>query len=63
MSMATGLSMDQDFTSDKAALLKAVASTTAPKARGLRNGNEGGNSGGTADDSSSFTADDSEYNA
>src|SRR5439155_22701853 len=30
---------------------------------GFANGNEGGNSGGTADDASSFTADDSEYNS
>ena len=34
VSMATGLSMDQDFTSDKAALLKGLGSTTEPKARG-----------------------------
>ena len=30
VSLVSGLSMDQDFTSDKASLLKAVASTTAP---------------------------------
>ena len=30
---------------------------------GFANGNEGGNSDGTSDDASSFTADDSEYNS
>jgi VWFA-related protein len=63
VSMATGLSMDQDFTSDKAALLKAVGSYNGTEGTGFANGNEGGVSTGTADDASSFTADDSEYNA
>lgn len=63
VSMATGLSMDQDFTSDKAALLKAVGSYNGTEGTGFANGNEGGNSAGTADDASSFTADDSEYNS
>jgi VWFA-related protein len=63
VSMATGLSMDQDFTSDKAALLKAVGSYNGTEGTGFANGNEGGTSAGTADDASSFTADDSEYNA
>ncbi len=55
--------MDQDFTSDKAALLKGVGKYNGTEGTGFANGNEGGNSGGTADDASSFTADDSEYNA
>ena len=63
VSMATGLSMDQDFTSDKAALLKGLGKYNGTEGTGFANGNEGGNSGGTADDASSFTADDSEYNA
>jgi VWFA-related protein len=63
VSMATALSMDQDFTSDKAALLKAVGSYTGTEGTGFANGNEGGVSAGTADDTSTFTADDSEYNA
>jgi VWFA-related protein len=63
VSMATGLSMDQDFTSDKAALLKGLGKFNGTEGTGFANGNEGGNSGGTADDASSFTADDSEYNA
>ncbi len=63
VSMATSLSMDQDFTADKAALLATVSKYNGTEGTGFANGNEGGNSGGTADDASSFTADDSEYNA
>ncbi|WP_035359705.1 VWA domain-containing protein [Edaphobacter aggregans] len=63
VSMSTALSMDQDFTADKAALLKGVARYNGTEGTGFANGNEGGNSGGTSDDASSFTADDSEYNA
>ncbi|HTH52754.1 MAG TPA: VWA domain-containing protein, partial [Edaphobacter sp.] len=63
VSMSTSLSLDQDFTADKTALLKAVGRYNGSEGTGFANGNEGGNSGGTADDASSFTADDSEYNA
>ena len=63
VSMDTGLSLDQDFTADKAALLKAVGRYNGTEGTGFANGNEGGNSAGTSDDGSSFTADDSEYNA
>ncbi len=63
VSMATGLSMDQDFTSDKAALLKGLGKYNGTEGTGFANGNEGGNSGGTSDNASSFTADDSEYNS
>jgi VWFA-related protein len=63
VSMATGLNMDQDFTSDKAALLKGLGKYNGTEGTGFANGNEGGNSGGTSDDASSFTADDSEYNS
>src|SRR6202012_3924957 len=63
VSMSTGLSMDQDFTSEKPALLKGLGKYNGTEGTGFANGNEGGNSGGTADDASSFTADDSEYNA
>src|SRR5258708_28231387 len=48
VSMATGLSMDQDFTSDKAALLKGLGKYNGTEGTGFANGNEGGNSGGTA---------------
>ena len=63
VSMDTDLNMDQDFTSDKATLLKGVGKYNGTEGTGFANGNEGGNSGGTADDASSFTADDSEYNS
>ncbi|RZU40707.1 VWA domain-containing protein [Edaphobacter modestus] len=63
VSMDTGLSLDQDFTTDKAALLRAVGRYNGTEGTGFANGNEGGTSGGTPDDGSSFTADDSEYNA
>jgi VWFA-related protein len=63
VSMATGLSMDQDFTSDKTALLKGLGKYNGTEGTGFANGNEGGNSGGSSDDASSFTADDSEYNS
>lgn len=63
VSMDTSLSMDQDFTSDKTALLRTVGRYNGTEGTGFANGNEGGNSGGTSDDTSSFTADDSEYNA
>ena len=63
VSMDTSLSLDQDFTADKGALLKAVGRYNGTEGTGFASGNEGGNSGGTSDDASSFTADDSEYNA
>jgi VWFA-related protein len=63
VSIATALSMDQDFTADKAALLKGLGKYNGTEGTGFANGNEGGNSGGTSDDASSFTADDSEYNS
>ena len=63
VSLATALTMDQDFTSDKSALLKGVGKYNGSEGTGLANGNEGGTTEGTADDASSFTADDSEYNS
>jgi VWFA-related protein len=63
VSMDTSLSMDQDFTSDKAALLRGLGKYNGTEGTGFANGNEGGTSSGTADDGSSFTSDDSEYNA
>ncbi|MEO6910364.1 MAG: VWA domain-containing protein, partial [Edaphobacter sp.] len=62
VSLDTSLSMDQDFTADKSTLLKGVGKYNGTEGTGFANGNEGGSSGGTADDASSFTADDSEYN-
>jgi VWFA-related protein len=63
VSLNTGLAMDQDFTSDKDLLLKAVKKYNGTDSSGFAAGNEGGDSSNSSDDSSSFTADDSEYNA
>lgn len=63
VSLSTSLTMDQDFTSDKTALVKGLGKYNGSEGVGFANGNEGGNSDATADDGSSFTADDSEYNS
>ncbi len=62
VSMATALSMDRDFTSDKAALLKAVGRYNGSEGTGFANGTTTGSTDGTSDDASSFAADSSEYN-
>jgi VWFA-related protein len=63
VSLVSGLSMDQDFTSDKTALLAAVSKYDGTEGSGYALGSEGGGTDATADDSSSFVADDSEFNA
>ena len=63
VSLVAGLSMDQDFTNDKEALLKAVSKYDGSTNTGFDLGNEGGDSSDSSDDSTSFTADDSEFNA
>ena len=63
VSLVSGLSMDQDFTSDKQSLVRAVSKYDASDSSGYAAGNEGGSSDSTSDDSSSFVADDSEFNA
>jgi VWFA-related protein len=63
VSLVSGLSMDQDFTSDKDALIKAVSKYDGTDSSGYLSGSEGGGTDGTSDDSSSFVADDSEFNA
>jgi VWFA-related protein len=63
VSLDTSLSMDQDFTANKAVLLKGLGRYNGTEGTGLASGNEGGDSSGTADDASSYTADDSEYNS
>ena len=63
VSLVSGLSMDQDFTSDKTALLKAVSKYDGTDSSGYDAGSEGGGTDGTSDDSSSFVADDSEFNS
>jgi VWFA-related protein len=62
VSMSTGLSMDQDFTSNKAALLKGVAKYNGSDTTGFGAGGTG-STDGTSDDASSFAADDTEYNS
>jgi VWFA-related protein len=63
VSLVSGLSMDQDFTNDKVALLKAVSKYDGTEGSGFDLGSEGGGTDSTSDDSSSFVADDSEFNA
>ncbi len=62
VSMSTGLSMDQDFTSNKAALLRGLAKYNGDDESGFAAGSTG-STDGTSDDASSFSADDSEYNS
>ena len=62
VSFSTGLTMDQDFTSNKDALLKGLGKYNGTEGTGFANGGDG-TTDGTADDGSSFTADDSEYNS
>lgn len=60
VSLSSGLSMDQDFTSDKTRLLRGLGKYNGTQGAGFAAGGNG-TSAGTADDASSFTADDSEY--
>ena len=62
VSLSTGLSMDQDFTSDKDALLHGLAKYNGTDTTGLANGSTG-STDGTSDDTSQFAADDTEYNS
>ena len=62
VSMSTGLSMDQDFTADKAALLKGIAKYNGDDDTGFANGGTG-STDGTSDDTSAFAADDTEFNS
>ncbi|HUN89604.1 MAG TPA: VWA domain-containing protein [Terriglobales bacterium] len=60
-SLSSSITVNQDFTSDREALRKAIASLDPTSGQGYANG-ETGSTEGTADDSNSFTADDTEYN-
>ena len=62
VSMSTGLSMDQDFTNNKPALLKAIAKYNGSDETGFANGGTG-STDATSDDTSTFSADDTEYNS
>ena len=62
-SLSTSLALDQDFTSDKQALLQAVSKYNGTnEAGGFANGGTTGTTDGTSDDAGSFAADDTEYN-
>ena len=62
VSMSTGLTMDQDFTSNKEALLRGLGRYNGTDTSGFANGTTGSTSG-TADDTSAFAVDDTEYNS
>lgn len=62
VSMSTGLTMDQDFTNDKTALLKGLAKYNGSDETGFANGGTG-STDGTSDDTTAFAADDTEYNS
>ena len=62
VSMSTGLTMDQDFTSDKDALLRGLAKYNGVDETGFANGTTG-STAGTSDDTSAFAADDTEFNS
>ena len=62
VSMSTGLSLDQDFTADKTALLRVLAAYNGDDTSGFANGGTG-STDGTSDDTTAFAADDTEYNS
>ncbi|HEX5283850.1 MAG TPA: VWA domain-containing protein [Bryocella sp.] len=62
VSMSTGLNLDQDFTSDKNALLRVLAAYNGDDTSGLANGGTG-TTDATSDDTTAFAADDTEYNS
>jgi VWFA-related protein len=62
VSMSTGLTMDQDFTADKAALLRGLSKYNGTDTTGFANGGTG-STDGTSDDTTAFAADDTEYNS
>lgn len=62
VSMSTGLTMDQDFTSDKTALMHAINGYNGTDTTGFQNGSTG-STDGTSDDTTQFAADDTEYNS
>jgi VWFA-related protein len=62
VSMSTGLSLDQDFTSDKQAILHVLAAYNGDDTTGFAMGGTG-TTDGTSDDTTQFAADDTEYNS
>jgi VWFA-related protein len=62
VSMSTSLSMDQDFTNNKEALLAAIKRYNGDDESGFANGTTG-STDGTGDNANAFAADDTEYNS
>ncbi len=62
VSLSTGLTLDQDFSADKDALLKGLSKYDGTQGTGFTAGGDG-TTDGTADAAQSYTADDSEYAA
>jgi VWFA-related protein len=62
VSMSTGLTMDQDFTNDKTALMHAINGYNGTDTTGFGAGTTG-STDGTSDDTTQFAADDTEYNS
>ena len=60
-SLGSSIAVNQDFTSDREALRKAIASLNPASGQGFENGSTG-DTEGTSDNSNGFTADDTEYN-
>jgi VWFA-related protein len=63
VSLATSVTLDQDFTTDKKALLAGLDRYSGIEGQGFALGNEGGTTNGTSDTSSDYTPDESEFNA
>ena len=61
VSLSTNMHVDLDFTDDKTKLTAALTAYTSGEGQGFDNGATGGAEGG-AETSSSFTADDTDYN-
>ncbi len=61
VSLGNSLSINQDFTSDKTLLTKALTALNPSAGQGFEEGTTG-TTEGTADSANSFTADDTEYN-
>ena len=62
VSFSTALSLDQDFTADKQALLHGLGKYNGTDQTAFGTGGTGGATNGTSDDASSFVTDDTEYN-
>lgn len=61
VSLGTSLSLDQDFTSDKALILRQLDRYNGNEGQGMATGGDG-STNGTQDLSASYTPDESEYN-